>query len=46
MSQKPGYPGKVLNQIMLTSSTAGKSAPLQVIKQLEHGRTSTTEEQK
>ena len=37
---------RVLNQIALFNSTAGKCAPMQVIKQPEHGRTSTMEEQK
>ena len=36
----------MLTRIALSNSTAGKYAPLQVIKQLEHGRTSTTEKQK
>ena len=30
----------------ISNSTVGKCAPMQVIKQPEHGRTSTTEEQK
>ena len=38
--------GRVLNQIALSNSTAEKCAPMQGIKQPEHGRTSTTEEQK
>ena len=33
-------------QIALSNSTAGKCVPMQVIKQPEHGRTSTTKEQK
>ena len=37
---------KVLTRITLSNSTAGKCAPMQVIKQPEHGRTSTTEGQK
>ena len=37
---------RVLNWIALSNSTAGKSAPMHVIKQPEHGRTSTTKEQK
>ena len=37
---------RVLNRIALSNSTAGKCAPMQVIKQPEHGRTSTTMEQK
>ena len=34
------------NRIALSNSSAWKCAPMQVIKQPEHGRTSTTEEQK
>ena len=37
---------RVLNQIALSNSTTGKCAPMQVIKPPEHGRTSTTKEQK
>ena len=37
---------RVLNQIALSNSTLGKCTPMQVVKQLEHGRTSTNEEQK
>ena len=37
---------RVLNRIALSNSTAGKCVPMEVIKQPEHGRTSTTEEQK
>ena len=37
---------RVLKSIMLSRSTAGKCTPMQVIKQPEHGRTSTTKEQK
>ena len=37
---------RVLNRIVLSNSTAGKCTPMQVIKQPEHGRTSTTEEKK
>ena len=37
---------RVLNQITLSNSTARKGAPMKVVKQPEHGRTSTTEEQK
>ena len=39
---------RVLNRIALSNSTAGKCAPTQVIKHwnIEHWRTSTTEEQK
>ena len=36
----------LLNWIALSNSITGKSALVQVIKQPEHGRTSTTEEQK
>ena len=39
-------PDTVLNRIALSISTTGKSAPMQVVKQPEHGRASTTEEQK
>ena len=46
MPQEPRHPGKILNRIGLSSSTVGKCAPMQVIKQPEHERTSTTEEQK
>ena len=35
---------RILNPIMLSNSTVGKCAPMQVIKQPDHGR--TTEEQK
>ena len=42
----PGILERVLNQIVLSNSTVGKCTPMQVIKQPEHGRTSTTEEQK
>ena len=37
---------RVLNRIALSDSTVGKCAPMQVIKQPEHGGTSTTEEQR
>ena len=37
---------RVLNQITLSNSTAGKCTPMQNMKQPEHGRTSTTKEQK
>ena len=37
---------RLLNQIALSNSTAGKCASIQVIKQPEHGGTSTIEEQK
>ena len=47
MPQEPWHPGKgaKLDRI-IGNSTAGKCAPMQVIKQPEHGRTSTTEEEK
>ena len=32
--------------VAFSNSTAGKYVPMQVIKQPEHGRTSTTDEQK
>ena len=35
---------RVLNQIVLSNSTLGNFSPMQVIKQPEHGTTSTTEE--
>ena len=44
--RNPDILEKVLNWITLSNSTAGKCTPMQVIKQAEHGRTSTTEEQK
>ena len=34
---------RILNWIRLSNLTAGKCTPMQVIKQPEHGRTSTTE---
>ena len=46
MPQEPWILERVPNRITLSNSTAGKCAPMQVIKQPEHGRTSTTEEQK
>ena len=36
---------RLLNRIVLSNSTAGKCALMQVMKQPEQGRTSTTEEQ-
>ena len=39
-------PETMQNRIALSISTAGKGAPMQVVKQPEHGRASTTEEQK
>ena len=44
--RNPDILERMLNRIALSNSTAGKCAPMQVIKQPEHGRTSTTEEQK
>ena len=44
--RNPDILERVLNQIALPNSTVGKSAPMQVIKQPEHGRISTNEEQK
>ena len=46
MSQEPQHPGKLLDWIVLSNLLWGNYAPMQVIKQLEHGRTSTTDEQK
>ena len=45
MPQESWHPGRVLNWLALSNSTAGKGTPMQVIKQLEHGRTSTTKKQ-
>ena len=45
MSEEHWHPG-IGTRCALFNSTAGKCAPMQVVKQLEHGRTSTTEEQK
>ena len=44
--KNPDILERVLNRIALSNSTAGKCTHMHVIKQLEHGRTSTTEEQK
>ena len=44
--RNPDILERVLNWITLSNSTVGKCAPMQVIKQAEHGRTSITEEQK
>ena len=44
--RNPDILERVLDQIALSSSTAGKCAPTEVIKQQEHGRTSTSDEQK
>ena len=41
MPQEPWHPGRVLNWIVSSNSTVGKCTPMQVIKQLEHGWTST-----
>ena len=38
-------PDTVLNRTALSISTAGKCAPIQVVKQPEKGRVSTTEKQ-
>ena len=43
--RNPDILKRVLNRITLSNSTMGKCAPMQVIKQPEHRRTSTTEEQ-
>ena len=43
--RNPDVLERVLNQIVI-QSTAKKCTPMQIIKYLEHGRTSTTEEQK
>ena len=43
---QPKHPVRVLNRITLCNSTAGKCTHMQVIKQSEHGRISTTKEQK
>ena len=39
-------PDSMLNRIALSISTAEKCSPMQVVKQPEHGKASTTEEQK
>ena len=44
--RNPGILERVLNKITLPNSTAGKRAPMEVIEQAEHRRTSLTEEQK
>ena len=44
--RNPDNLGRVLNRIALSNSIAGKCTPMQVIKQAEHGKTSTTKEQK
>ena len=41
--QEPWHPGKDAKPDHVIQSTAGKCAPMQVVKQPEHGRTSTTE---
>ena len=49
MPQEPLHPDILewlLNRMAFSNSTTGKCAPMQVIKQPEHGRTSTTDEQK
>ena len=42
----PNILESVLNQIMPSNSTVGKCTPMEVTKQPEQGRTSTTKEQK
>ena len=44
--RNPDILERVLNQIALSNLTVGKCVPMQVIKEPEHRRTSTTEEQK
>ena len=44
--RNPDILKRVLNQIVLSNSTVGKCALMQVIKQPEHGRISLIEEQK
>ena len=39
-------PDTMLNQITLSNLTTGKGAPMQVVKQPEHERASTNQEQK
>ena len=43
MPQEPWHPEKGAKSIMLSNSTAQTYTPMQVIKQPEHVRTSTTE---
>ena len=44
--QKPWHPGKGVNMIALSNPTVGKCTTMEIIKQTEHGRISTTKEQK
>ena len=44
--KNPDILGRVLSRIPLSNSTMGKCAHMQVIKQPEHGKNSTTKEQK
>ena len=44
--QKPWHPGKGVNMIALSNPTVGKCTTMEIIKQTEHGRPSTTKEQK
>ena len=44
--RNPDILERMLKRIALSSSTAGKCTPIQVMKQPEHEKTSTTEEQK
>ena len=46
MPQEPLHPGKVAKLDGVFQFNCRKYAPMQVIKQPEHGRTSTTDEQK
>ena len=46
MPQEPWHPGKGAKLDHVIQSTAGKCRSMQVIKQPEHGRDLTTEEQK
>ena len=43
--QEPCNPRKGAKPDYIIQSTMGKCAPMQVVKQPEHGRNSTTEEQ-
>ena len=42
----PKWADSMLKRIALSISTAEKCAPMQVVKQLENGKASTTKEQK
>ena len=46
MPHEPWLPGKGAKPDRVIDSTAGKCAPMQVVKQPEHGTTSTTKKQK